>query len=111
VSSAFEYATKLRQTGQGVRLPGMWPPKVLSNLERENDKLRTTICSLRCELENKQGAVGRLELLLHERLAKIDQLVAQVDQLRHQNKKLDEEAEHLAQMVAAPLVNADGVIE
>ena len=33
---------------------------------------------------------------------RIDELTAQVDQLRHQNKKLDAEAEHLAQLVARP---------
>jgi SMC interacting uncharacterized protein involved in chromosome segregation len=77
-----------------------WKPPAASNLQRENDALKTTICCLRRELENKQGAVQRLEVLLCERLTRIDQLVAQVDQLRHQNKKLDAEAEHLAAMVA-----------
>jgi hypothetical protein len=76
-----------------------WPPKALTNLERENDRLRTQICCLKRELENKQGAVGRLELLLQERLDRIDQLTAQVDQLRHQNKRLESEAEHYADMV------------
>jgi cell shape-determining protein MreC len=66
-----------------------WKPPAASNLQRENDALKTTICCLRRELENKQGAVQRLEVLLCERLTRIDQLVAQVDQLRHQNKKLD----------------------
>ena len=80
-------------------------------VKREVDGLKTTICVLRRELENRDGAVQRLEVLLCERLTKIDQLTAQIDELRHQNKKLDEEAEHLAQMMAAPLVNADEVIE
>ena len=71
-------------------------------LQRENDGLKTVICCLRREIENKQGAVQRLEVLLCERLTRIDQLVAQVDQLRHQNKKLDAEAEHLAEMVRWP---------
>ena len=35
------------------------------------------------------------EFLLCERMERIDELTAQVDQLRHQNKKLDAEAEHL----------------
>ena len=73
----------------------------LQLLKKENDGLRTEIVRLRRELENREGAVGRLELLLHERLERIDELNAQVGQLRHQNKKLDEEAEHLAQLVAA----------
>jgi hypothetical protein len=45
-------------------------------LQREVDGLRTTICCLRREIENKQGAVARLEVLLCERLTKIEQLVA-----------------------------------
>jgi len=73
----------------------------LQLLKNENDGLRTEIVRLRRELENREGAVGRLELLLRERLERIDELNAQVDQLRHQNKKLDEEAEHWAQLVAA----------
>ena len=73
----------------------------LQLLKKENDGLRTEIVRLRRELENREGAVGRLELLLRERLERIDELNAQVDQLRHQNKKLDEEAEHWAQLVAA----------
>lgn len=68
-------------------------------LQRENDGLRTTIVCLRREIENKQGAVGRLETLLRERLTRIDQLTAQVDQLRHQNRRLDAENEHLAAML------------
>jgi regulator of replication initiation timing len=58
------------------------------------------------ELENKQGAVERLELLLQERLTKIDELHGTIDRLREQNRRLDAEAEHLAEMVAAPQVNA-----
>jgi hypothetical protein len=79
-----------------------WPPKALSNLERENASLRTTICCLRREIENKQGAVGRLELLLHERLTKIDELTGTIDQLRSANQKLGLENEVLVEMIAAP---------
>ena len=39
------------------------------------------------------------EFLLRERMERIDELTAQVDQLRHQNKKLDAEAEHLEALV------------
>jgi len=68
----------------------------LQLLKNENDGLRTEIVRLRRELENREGAVGRLELLLRERLTKIDELTAQVDQLREANKRLDAEAEHWA---------------
>jgi len=43
---------------------------------------------------------------LHERLTKIDHLVAQVDQLRHRNKALGLENEILVEMIAAPPVDA-----
>jgi hypothetical protein len=83
----------------------MWPPKALSNLERENASLRTTICCLRRELENKEGAVGRLELLLQERLTKIDELNAKLEQQRQRNWHLEIQAEVLTQMIAAPPVD------
>jgi predicted RNase H-like nuclease (RuvC/YqgF family) len=79
-----------------------WKLKPTSNLERENDCLRTTIVCLRRELENKQGAVGRLELLLHERLNKIDELNGKLEQSREQVRRLGLENELLAAMVAAP---------
>ena len=54
----------------------------------------------------KTQYASRLELLLHERLNKLDQLTAQVDQLRHRNKKLGLENEVLTAMIAAPPVDA-----
>jgi hypothetical protein len=62
---------------------------------------RTTICSLRRELENKQGAVGRLELALIQRSERIDELANIVATLRDQNRRLDEEAENYFRMLAA----------
>jgi hypothetical protein len=45
--------------------------------------------------------------LLHERLTKIDELTGTIDRLREQNRRLDEEAEHLAEMIRfAPQLNA-----
>ena len=76
-----------------------WKPAAPTDLQRQNDALWTQICCLRRELEDREGAVGRLELLLHERLTKIDALTAQVDQLRQQNHKLDAECEHLVEIV------------
>jgi hypothetical protein len=60
-----------------------WKPAAAS----EVDRLKTVICCLRRELEIKQGAVDRLEILLHERLDRIDQLQGTVDQLREQNRR------------------------
>ena len=82
--------------------PMPWKQRAPSNLERENDRLRTTICCLRREIENKQGAVGRLELLLHERLTKIDELNAKLNQSREQVRRLGLENEILTAMIAAP---------
>jgi predicted RNase H-like nuclease (RuvC/YqgF family) len=60
------------------------------------------ICCLRREIENKEGAVGRLELLLHERLTKIDELNAKLEQSREQVRRLGLENEILTAMIAAP---------
>ena len=66
-----------------ARLDAMpWKAKPVSILQRENDNLKTTICLLRRELENRQGAVGRLELLVHERTARIDELTGKLEQAR-----------------------------
>jgi uncharacterized protein HemX len=72
----------------------------LKLLQKENDGLRTEIVKLRHELTNKQGYAERLEVLLRERMERIDELTATVDQLRERNKKLVAEAEHLAAMAA-----------
>ena len=77
-----------------------WKPPAAS----EVDRLKTVICCLRRELEIKQGAVGRLELLLHERLTKIDELNGTIDQLRSANQKLGLENEVPVEMIAAPPV-------
>ena len=72
-----------------------WPkrPNIdVLTLQREIDALRTTILCLKREIENKAGHVQRLEALLCSRLQKIDELTAQVDQLRQQNRRLDTEA-------------------
>ena len=64
-----------------------WTRRRLTPIERDNDRLRVELIQLRRELENKQGAVGRLEVLLRERLTKIDQLNATIDRLREQNRE------------------------
>jgi hypothetical protein len=66
------------------------------------DRLKTVICCLRRELENKQGAVGRLELLLHQRLETIDALTARLEQSREQVRRLGLQNEVLVAMIAAP---------
>ena len=72
------------------------------HLLRENDGLRSEIVRLRHDLANKQGHVGRLEVLMRERSERIDELNGKIDQLREQNKRLDAENEHLLEMVRLP---------
>jgi hypothetical protein len=78
----------------------MRPPKPKTSAElqliKDNDGLRTELICLRRELTNKEGYAGRLEVLLRERMERIDELTARIDQLRERNKRLEAEAEHLA---------------
>ena len=67
-------------------------------LERQCEALKTENVCLRSELRHKQDFVGRLEYLLHQRTEMIDAL-HRIDQLREQNRRLDAEAERLAEMV------------
>jgi hypothetical protein len=76
-----------------------WKPAAPSQLQRENDALKSTIVCLRSELRHKQDFVGRLEYLLHQRSEMIDALHGRIDQLREQNRRLDEENDHLVEMV------------
>ena len=76
-----------------------WKFKPLNEVEKDNAALRTTIVQLRHQLKTKQGHVQRLQVLLCSRLQKIDELTGEVDQLRHQNRRLDAENEHLCEMV------------
>lgn len=71
--------------------------EILARLEI--DKLKTALVLLRTELTGKEGYVGRLEYLLSLRTARIDHLTSMIDKLRDQNKRLDQEAERLAEMV------------
>lgn len=83
----------------------LWSPRTnpkIRKLRKENDGLRTVIICLKHEIENKQGAVNRLEVLLRERLTKIDNLAATVERLRDQNRRLDAENEHLVEMMRLP---------
>jgi len=63
------------------------------------------------ELAAKQQYAERLEFLLRERMQRIDELTGRLETARATNHKLEQECEHLAQLVAVPLVNADEIIE
>jgi hypothetical protein len=88
-----------------------WKPRAPTDLQRQLDAAHLKLLKANAELKHKTQYVSRLETLVNERNACIDALHGRIDALREQNRKLDAEAEHLAQMVAAPLVNADEVIE
>jgi septal ring factor EnvC (AmiA/AmiB activator) len=75
-------------------------------LIKENDWLRTDNVCLSRDLKKKQDYASTLEVMLRERMKRIDELTAQVDQLREQIKRLDQENEHLAAIIAASKVEA-----
>jgi hypothetical protein len=54
----------------------------------------------------KTQYASRLEILLHQRAEKIDQLTGVVDQLRCANQKLGLENEVLVEMIAASQLDA-----
>jgi predicted nuclease with TOPRIM domain len=54
---------------------------------------------MRRELENKDQYTGKLEYLVHERSERVDELNAKLQQSREHIRKLDEECEHLVEMV------------
>ena len=76
-----------------------WKPRPINPLEKENNALKTVIVCLRTDVRNREGQIHRLELVLRQRSERIDELTGKVDRLRDQNRKLDEENEHLCEMV------------
>ena len=80
-----------------MRPPKPTPKELL--LRRENDGLKTTICCLRRELTNKEAYAAKLELVLHQRLETIDALPGKLKQSQKQIRRLDQEAERLADMI------------
>ena len=78
------------------RNPAHWKLKKANAVARECEQLKTQLALAHTELENKQGAVRRLEILACERSNRVDQLIEIIDRLRQQNKRLDQEADRLA---------------
>ena len=74
----------------------------LNLIQKEIGGLRTEIVKLRHELTSKQQYAERLEVLLRERLERIDDLNGKLEQAREQNKRLKAEAEHQAAMAGGP---------
>ena len=71
--------------------------------QRSNGVLSSQILQLREQLRIKEGYAAGLERLLRQRNERIDQLAAQVDQLRDHSRHADEAAEHMAMFVGLML--------
>ena len=80
-------------------MPRTFKFRPLEPLERENDQLRMVVIQLRRKLTTKEGYAAKLELVLHQRLETIDTLNGKLQQARAAYARLDEECEHLAQLV------------
>jgi septal ring factor EnvC (AmiA/AmiB activator) len=78
-------------------------------LHRTNGALTTQLLQLREQLRNKERYASGLEILLRQRNERIDQLTAQVDQLRQHSRHADEEALHMAMFVGLMLDLDDAV--
>ena len=78
-------------------------------LQRTNGTLSTQLLQLCEQLRNKERYASRLEILLRQRNKRIDQLTAQVDQLRQHSRHADEGAEYMAMFVGLMLDLNDAV--
>jgi hypothetical protein len=72
-------------------------------LQRTNGTLSTQLSQLREQVRNKERYASGLEILLRQRNERIDQLIAQVDQLRGHSRHADEGAEYMATFVGLML--------
>jgi hypothetical protein len=71
----------------------------VSQLEQAIDQLRMDNIQLRRQLTTKTNLANGLKLALAERHTKIDALTAKLEQARAENRKLDEENDHLVESV------------
>jgi hypothetical protein len=87
-----------------------WPKRRTSTLERqlqrENHELAMRLLPANSELATKQQYAERLKYLLRQRTERIDELNAKLEAARTANRRLEDECEHLAQLVAQPQLNA-----
>jgi chromosome condensin MukBEF ATPase and DNA-binding subunit MukB len=75
-----------------------WKP---ASLEREKHALQMKLLQANAQLRLKTIYAERLEYLLRERLARIDELNGKLEQARTINHRLEQEREHLAGLIAA----------
>jgi hypothetical protein len=80
-----------------------WPPRRSSRAELELQREVTTLglkfLKANSELRTKTIYCQRLEFLLHQRTETIDELYGRLEQARAANQKLEQECEHLADMI------------
>jgi hypothetical protein len=69
-------------------------------LQRKIDTLSTKLLQVNAAMRLKVLYAERLEIALHQRNERIDQLFAQLQSAWQQNRKLEAECEHLAQLIA-----------
>ena len=77
-------------------------PAPLVQLKRDNNALALQLLRVREQLRDKEYRCSGLEMILRERLKRIDELNAKIEQARAQNQRLDEENERLVEMVRLP---------
>jgi predicted RNase H-like nuclease (RuvC/YqgF family) len=82
-----------------ARNPNYWKLRKATALQRENETLKTQLALLHSELAHKQTFVGRLELLIHQRNERINELNDKLAQSRDQCQRLEAECEHLADII------------
>ena len=70
-----------------------------SALEQTVDQLRTELIKLRRQLNGKEQYIGRLQFLVQQRSNVIDDQRGKLEQSQAQIRQLDEEADHLAELV------------
>jgi hypothetical protein len=85
-----------------------WHPKIDAlELKRKNDELAFRLLRVREQLESSERRRVGLEIVLNARLTRIGELSGKFERLREQNRRLDQEAERLAEMVRlAPPIDA-----
>jgi predicted nuclease with TOPRIM domain len=76
-----------------------WKPRAPTDLQRQLDAAQLKLLKANAELEHKIQCVSRLEILVAERNACIDALHGRIEQLQERNRRLDAEADRLAEMV------------
>ena len=76
-----------------------WIPKFNARkLCEENSRLSAALARTQEQLKVSERLQTGMKIALSLRTKKVDDLTAQIDRLRQQNRKLDAEAEHLAQL-------------